>query len=133
MAPCRNNLVGKCTFTDEMCWWKHEEISEKRSESVICYICNETFETRTKMMLHRKIEHRNLVRICNNYVKNNCMFQNKSCWFLHEEESFEFEEHLEKEDEEISENKTESDSDFQKVFQNMKPPIGGRKTKQKTD
>ena len=23
VAPCRNNLVGKCTFTDEMCWWKH--------------------------------------------------------------------------------------------------------------
>ena len=136
MAPCRNNLLGKCTFTDEICWWNHGEVSEKRSESVVCYICNETFETKTKMMLHRKIDHFNVVRICNNYLKNNCMFQSKSCWFLHDEQSLESEEQFEKEDEkedeEITTNKTESDSVFQRVFRNMKPPIG-RKTKQKLD
>jgi hypothetical protein len=76
------------------------------------------------LMLHRKIDHTNLVRRCINYLKK------KSCWFLHDEEAFESEEHLEKEDEE---NKNETDLVFQNLFKNMKPPIGGRKTKQKTD
>ena len=130
VAPCKNKLVGKCSFTDEMCWWKHGDISEKSSESIMCYICNETFESKTKMMLHRKIDHRNLVRMCNNYLEKNCMFQSKSCWFLHDEEVFEHEEDIDKEDEGI---KNESDSVFQNLLKNKKPPIGGNKKKQKTD
>ena len=66
-------------------------------------------------------------------MKKNCMFQSKSCWFLHDEEATESEEHLEKEDEENCENKNETDSVFQDLFKKMKPPIGGRKTKEETD
>ena len=151
VANCRNNLVGKCSYSDEMCWWNHVEISEKQSDSVVCYICKETFETKAKMMFHRKLHHTSLVRICNNYLKNNCMFQSKSCWFLHDEVEFEShreseqnfekeeeyfekeEEHFEKEDGENGDDKDESASVFQRVFRKMKPPINRKQTKQKID
>ena len=144
VANCRNNLVGKCSFSDKMCWWNHSEISGKQSDSVDCYICNETFETRAKMMFHRKLHHTSLVRICNNYLKNNCMFQSKSCWFLHEEVEFDFnreteehfekaEEQLEKENEENYDDKDESSSVFQRVPRKMKPPLKGKQTKQKME
>jgi transcription elongation factor Elf1 len=59
VAFCRNNLEGKCDFTDDMCWWNH---SEKRDESIVCYICSKNFETKSHMMTHRRIDHKHIVQ-----------------------------------------------------------------------
>ena len=80
------------------------------------------FETKTKMMVHRKSTHRELVSTCKNFLRNDCMFADKACWFLHEEEEMEIEEGIQKEnDKKDNHNKTESV--FQKVFENIRPPI----------
>ena len=114
-----------------------EIFQKKKPESVVCYICNENFESKTKMMLHRKKDHKNLVRLCHKYLEKNCMFQNKSCWFLHDEEVFESEDNLGEENKVNSvnqnANQNKSDSVFQNLLKNKKPPIGGKKNKQKTD
>ena len=129
MAPCRNYQARKCTFTSEMCWWKHTD----NQDSINCYICNDSFESKTKMMLHRKIKHASHVRICQSFSKNNCRFPDNLCWFSHTEEPMETDVNLEDEDEEISEEGEESNSVFQKIYRNPKPPRGGQTSKQKMD
>ena len=84
------------------------------------------------MMMHRKSNHKELVRGCTNYAKNSCMFQGQSCWFLHEEEEVMDAADLTNEDEaNNSEVESDSPSVFQRVFRNMKPPLGKERTKQK--
>ena len=132
VAFCRNYQEGKCPFTSEMCWWNHRELSDARSDVVGCYICNETFENKSEMMLHRKIMHPNHVRACQNFMKNNCRLQSKYCWFSHTE-AMETETEVETNKEDNIEHEKESDSVFQKVAGNKEPPIGGKKKKQKTE
>ena len=38
-------------------------------------------------MVHRKKEHREIVRICWNYSTGKCQFADNECWFLHENTS----------------------------------------------
>ena len=61
VAFCRNNLGGNCPYSDDMCWWNH---GERQEEKVSCYICNTTFETKAHIMIHRKEEHAETVRLC---------------------------------------------------------------------
>ena len=85
LAVCRKYLEGSCHFSPEKCWWKHEKADEVKGNSVSCYVCNEKFETKSTMMIHRKKDHKELVRKCNNFSKNKCLFADNACWFLHEE------------------------------------------------
>ena len=104
---------------------------------IICYICDNRFESKMEMMIHRKTNHKELVRGCTNFAKNNCMFQGQSCWYLHEEEeAMETEEtrdNSESDEVNNSENETESQSVFQRVFRSSKPPLGKMKRKQNAD
>ena len=113
-----------------MCWWKHVDIQDS---AVDCYICSKRFESKSKMMLHRKIDHSNHVRTCQSFLENNCRFQNNTCWFSHPEEQMETDEFDEKDDQENKEDGEESISVFQKVNRKEKPPIRGQKSKQKMD
>ena len=122
VAVCRKYLEGRCHFSSEKCWWNHKDKDQTKGTSVSCYVCSEMFETKTKMMVHRKSTHRELVSTCKNFLRNDCMFADKACWFLHEEEEMEIEEGIQKEnDKKDNHNKTESV--FQKVFENIRPPI----------
>ena len=85
------------------------------------------------MMIHRKITHASHIRICQSFLTNTCRFQNNSCCFSHSEEPMETDAHVENEDEDMFEEGEESNSVFQKVYRNVKPPIGGKKSKQKMD
>ena len=75
VAFCRNKIAGKCNFSSQMCWWNHEEIENSQVEDIKCYLCKETFESKAKMMYHRKTNHQSVVRKCNKFLQNNCKFQ----------------------------------------------------------
>ena len=119
VAICRKYLEGRCPFSMEKCWWNHKQNDENKARSFNCYVCSEAFETKTKMMQHRKSNHKELVSKCNNFPLNKCIFADISCWFLHEQEEMDisFQNEKEKENEPV----------FQKVFRNIKPPISEKK------
>ena len=85
------------------------------------------------MMIHRKLSHVSAVRICNKYNQNKCYFPNNTCWYLHEEEMETDESDAKDNENEEEENNTDSESGFQKVFVNLKPPILKQRKKQKID
>ena len=116
VAFCRKKKDGKCLFSDEKCWWNHQDRQKYTTEQVECYICNQTFKDKPSMMTHRKIEHRSIKRKCDTFLQNNCPFQSDACWYLHklEEEPME----IDREKEEQSET-----SVFRNLFMNTKPPI----------
>ena len=109
VALCKNNLLKKCIFSAESCWWNHKEDKDELLENVGCFICDETFETKAIMMVHRKNKHKTFVRKCNNFLQNNCKFEDKSCWFMHDEVAIETDDTIEKE---TNENKTEKMKKF---------------------
>ena len=81
VAMCRNNLVGKCSFSADLCWWSHKEGSEKDIE---CYFCDDKFESRALVMMHRRKEHSKTVKSCTQFLNSKCTFGEQSCWFSHE-------------------------------------------------
>ena len=89
VANCRKKQDGNCPFSDEKCWWNHQERQTLNTEQVECYICNKIFKDKPSMMRHRKSEHSSIIRKCTNFLKNNCQFQSSSCWYLHEENEME--------------------------------------------
>ena len=42
VAMCRNKLEGKCDYSDEMCWWNHND-NKSNSAPTNCYVCSEVF------------------------------------------------------------------------------------------
>ena len=120
VAVCRKYLEGKCHFSPEKCWWNHKQMDEKNTDRVCCYICSDIFETKTKMMLHRKRNHKEQVSKCKNFLQNKCMFADPSCWFLHEDDDMKIEQSSTNENIEKIE---KSEPVFQKVNSNIKPPI----------
>ena len=80
VAYCRKKQEGSCPFSDDKCWWNHEN----KQQEVKCYVCDKIFQGKSSMMKHRKSEHTSLVRKCDKDLQNNCPFQSNTCWFLHE-------------------------------------------------
>ena len=127
VAQCKNYLEKNCTFTSESCWWIHET-KDTRSEGIPCYVCNRTFNTKAKMMIHRKKYHSNIVKPCQKFLEGKCPFQEEFCWFNHNQ-SKKVSTNAENdkiEDTFIIEN--EEASDFQQEIKKMKPPLNKMKT-----
>ena len=78
---CRNNIARKCTFTADLCWWKH---SEEQVQDIECFFCENTFESRTSVMMHRKRIHPKTVKPCTQFWHSKCSFKEDTCWFKHE-------------------------------------------------
>ena len=118
VAICRNKLEGKCDFSDELCWWSHDTSIMNTGEQVKCYVCGKRFEKKAEMMTHRKLKHAEIVMPCKKHQIKQCGFQDQTCWYKHETES---------NDDSVpkpmnEEQKMETESVFQKVTQNLKPP-----------
>ena len=122
VAVCRKYLEGRCPFSSGKCWWNHKQMEHEKVTSASCYTCRETFDTKRKMMTHRKTSHRELVSKCNNFTQNKCIFADKGCWFLHDDDKMEIDDTT---NENIHKN-DQADPVFQKVFSNVKPPIAER-------
>ena len=119
VAFCKNKALEKCPFTSEKCWWRHTNKSDVTEhamnhttrEIIKCYLCQTEFEGKGSMMLHRKKEHKNAVKPCNQFLENNCRFSNEGCWFIHDD----------KKQEKVEEKAAEPV--FQNAQENIKPPI----------
>ena len=48
-----------------------------------CYTCKQEFSSYWKLMTHRKVEHPSNKR-CRYYLKQQCYFNNETCWYRHE-------------------------------------------------
>ena len=116
VACCRNNMVGKCIFSDSMCWWNHSE--QTPSEVIKCFVCNETFANKPDMMVHRKKAHSDIIKKCTQFESNTCRFQGSDCWYKHGNDSEEEEVEVE-----VEETIHEHNSVFQKASVNPKPPL----------
>ena len=118
VAFCRNFCEGNCTYSDEMCWWNH---NKKQDETIKCFICSNTFDSKTLLMKHRKKDHHNLIKPCTQFKQNNCRFRSESCWFKHEEDVTE--DVIENKENTNSKKVEESQKVFQKVSEDLYPPI----------
>ena len=118
VAFCKNKLADICKFTSEKCWWNHERNNSVQNITIIeCFICNQTFGTKSEMMVHRKKVHASLVKMCNNFLEDKCTFKEQFCWFKHDEEKMDIEDKMEENVEEEEANKSSQ------VFRNAKPNI----------
>ena len=124
VATCKNYLEGKCPRSPENCWWNHQNVPEKKDDTVCCYTCDETFKSKNEMMEHRKSMHEKLVKTCYNFLQNNCKRQNILCWFKHksEEKDNDILENMNESKDNLDEAE-ESSSVFHRVLGNLKPPI----------
>ena len=120
VALCRNYNVEKCPYAEDICWWNHS-----KERSIKCFICNETFASKMLLMRHRKKDHTQLVKTCNNFSQNNCRFQNDDCWYIHNSEN-------------VAEPMPPKCNDggnvktvFQKVSEDLDPPIQNCEKKRK--
>ena len=94
VAYCKKKLEGSCPFTDEKCWWNHQDKPIQSTQSIECFICSEIFADKSSLMKHRKSEHASIIKRCEKFLQNDCPFQSSSCWHLHEEEDMEIDESL---------------------------------------
>ena len=121
VALCRNYIIGKCTYSDDMCWWNHRQ---EKHESIKCFICNNIFESKMLLMRHRKKDHTQFVKTCNNSTQNNCRFQDDDCWFMHESNN-------DDNNDEANNQKSDAEDNLEPVFQDVSedlaPPIQNRK------
>ena len=70
---------------------KHETMNINRegnshqfsSETIQCHFCDKTFQTKGKLMKHRKKDHSDKVSPCWKHVQEICEFSDPSCWFIH--------------------------------------------------
>ena len=73
--PCRN--IIDCSWGVD-CLYNHDPINEN---VFLCYQCGNEFDTRHKMMIHRKTVHEG--KTCRDYLKGSCRFT--PCWYPHPE------------------------------------------------
>ena len=116
VAQCRNFLDGNCTYQEDVCWWNH---IKNQYEGIKCFIWSEIFDTKTNLMRHRKNNHIMSVRMCNQFRTNSCRFQEAACWFRHILEHENNADEIDPKDK----NKDDSESVFQKVLEDLDPPI----------
>ena len=114
VAFCQNENEGKCIFSSDKCWWKHKEKDDQNQSSTIrCFICQNKFESKDSMMMHRKKMHRNLVKECSKLKNSECNRGENECWFKHGTDNTHEENH-----EQNIEN-MEEDVPEESVFQNV--------------
>lgn len=83
VKPCRNFLEGTCDFSDNDCWYKHDETERKSPHSFTCSICKKVFKLRSDYMSHRKKKHIEIVPKCRS--AETCHFGISNCWYNHSE------------------------------------------------
>ena len=80
VATCKNYLDGQCN-RENTCWWIHRQGKE---EDIECFFCEQKFNTKALVMIHRKKEHPKTVKSCQKFPDNKCSYNDEKCWFMHE-------------------------------------------------
>ena len=77
-----------CTECDFYCNNKKDFDTHKllihAKNCIRCRTCGETFESKSNLMKHRKVEHIKTVARCQNYMKRECRFLSDDCWWIHD-------------------------------------------------
>ena len=85
MPLCKYFQSDECRFTEDKCWFNHKKDSSP-NEKYRCRICGHTFGSKTRFMIHRKSEHLEVVKVCINFNRGMCKF-NEQCWYIHSDDS----------------------------------------------
>ena len=77
------------------------------------------------MMSHRKKEHKMIIKNRNEFLRNNCRFQNELCWYKHEvvNKESDMESNAGKESNDKNKNGDNGDSVFQQASKKKEPPL----------
>ena len=90
VSMCRDYAEGNCTYSDDMCWFSHNDGQDQgNTPEYKCDLCNKVLKGRFDFMRHRKLEHRPAVTKCGHALYGTCMFGEDKCWFVHEAEKSE--------------------------------------------
>ena len=106
---CWKYARGKCDFEEQNCWFLHQDQNGVDFE---CTNCDKTFAANTKLLQHRKKDHRDSVPSCKNEKSGTCKYGNANCWFNHDEN-----EDISKK--ENNEKQNENKEVIEKIFQMM--------------
>ena len=88
VAACWNFSSGYCEFGEETCWFNHSKDITSKPAEFKCNLCGKDFLARPSFLEHRKNEHKQVVKKCNNASNGKCRFGSQKCWFLHENAEF---------------------------------------------
>ena len=83
---CRYFLQGSCAFEAETCWYSHKINNENRMKPLThytCSLCKKDFKSKPEFMTHRKQNHNDIVKRCQNERTDTCTFGHKMCWYNH--------------------------------------------------
>ena len=80
---CENFLNGCCSF-QENCWFLHDEAFKDSGAKIKCNFCDFKCYTINNLMCHKKYQHMETVKMCENEDKI-CSFGPERCWFIHKE------------------------------------------------
>ena len=83
---CRYFLQGSCAFEAETCWYSHKINNENRMKPLThytCSLCKKDFKSKPEFMTHRKQNHNDIVKRCQNERTDTCTFGHEMCWYNH--------------------------------------------------
>ena len=114
VGPCKNFANGECYYNSESCFWSHDS-KENETPAFKCFVCGKTFRNKIEVMKHRKADHASHVEPCRKFLKGECPFQSKFCWFQHTNQSME--------NPQQNRESKENMSVFQETTKVAKPPL----------
>ena len=85
---CSYFLDGCCVFDSNECWFNHPDLSKVDSvsrtlKSLKCRFCEKTFQNKSELMVHRKLEHPQKISACKKEMDGSCRFGDDKCWYAH--------------------------------------------------
>ena len=83
--PCKE-CIFIATCEEEVKWHMSSEHSIDEPSCEVdypCNVCGRNCKTRWELMSHRKKEHPTTIKICRYFIRGECSFGDKLCWFSH--------------------------------------------------
>ena len=73
----------KCSYQGNTAYTltKHINITHK----IYCHTCDKAYDSKWDLMVHRKKEHYDVIKICRYFLKGNCSFGDEKCVYRHDE------------------------------------------------
>ena len=65
---------------------KHKIYEEPETNSTVlfCHTCGQKTDSKRNLMIHRKREHKDILRKCQFFMNNKCDHTDEECWFSHD-------------------------------------------------
>ena len=76
----------QCGYEAENMYVLDAHTWEMHDDSIKCNLCDNTFENKRDLMIHKKEDHTEKIELCWHYSKGTCPYGEDKCWFIHEKE-----------------------------------------------